>query len=129
MNGLSLQLKANTLPSRGQIDTVQNQRQLGTRDLERVMILERFWIRQLIRSPLQLLVPDAKPGLSPIQNLDAIASAIDEDEQTSRQGILFQFGFRQGNEPVKALPHICRLTIKEHTRERCIRDVFDRVIA
>jgi hypothetical protein len=46
---------------------------------------------------IKQLVEVDKDALTPIQDLDAIASAIHEGEETSRQGVLLQLRFGQCN--------------------------------
>ena len=49
---------------------------------------------------LEILVPDAESCLTPVEDLDAIAAAVEKDEQTSRHRILLQGRFGQGNQAV-----------------------------
>lgn len=84
MDDFSFQLKSSALARGRQIDAVQNQRQLRTCDFQRVVFVQRLMTGQLIGSLLKRLIPDAKPGLSSIQDLDTITATIEEDKQASR---------------------------------------------
>ena len=81
MNSFRTQLKTGTLPSGREVNPFQDQRQLRTRYFQRVLFLQGDMIRNLIRSFLQLLVPDAETHLAPVEDFDAIASPIHEYEQ------------------------------------------------
>jgi hypothetical protein len=57
---------------------------------------------------LVLLGPDGQAVAVPIEDLDAIAPLVDEDEEMTGEGIQRQAG-DQGEEPVEALAHVRRL--------------------
>src|SRR5262245_21047689 len=57
---------------------------------------------------LLLLGPDGQPVAVPIEDLDAIPSLVEEDEEMTGEGIPGQ-GRSQGGEPVEALAHVGRL--------------------
>src|SRR6476620_8663191 len=88
----SRRLKSPALASGTEVDSVQDQRQLRTGDFQGLLFFAQF-LGQLIGSLLQLLVPDAESRLTPVEDLDAIAAAVKEDEQTSRQRLLLQGRF------------------------------------
>src|SRR3954464_2728674 len=55
---------------------------------------------------LWLLGPDGQPIAVPIQDLDAIAPSIEEDEEVSREGIELEGTGRQRGQAVKTLAHV-----------------------
>src|SRR5690606_3739734 len=112
---LAIQMEAWSLTHGTQIDSVQNQRQLRSRDLQSRCLILRVRLGDLIGSLLKLLVPDAIARLSPIQDLDAIAPPVHEDEQVARKRILLQLRFGQRDEAVEAFAHVRRVAIQEHT--------------
>src|SRR5262245_66579591 len=57
---------------------------------------------------LLLLGPDGQAVAVPIEDLDAIPSLVEEDEEMTGEGIPGQ-GRSQGGEPVEALEHVGRL--------------------
>ena len=71
----SLGPKTHALARRREVDPVQDQRQLRTRDFNGLAFFERRLVGQLIGSLLQLLIPDAEPGLPPVEDLDPIPAA------------------------------------------------------
>ena len=80
----SVQLKASSLANGRQVNTIQDERQLGASDFQRILSVQRIMAGQLIRPLLKLLIPDAKARLSPVKDLDAIATPVHEHEETSR---------------------------------------------
>ena len=102
-SSISWHLVARSLPNRRKIDAVQDQRKLGSADLDACPLIGRRSIRQLVTAPLQLLVPDTKARAAPIQKLDAVAAAIDEDKKMARKRILLQHRLGQADQPVEAL--------------------------
>src|SRR3954466_1538966 len=57
-------------------------------------------------APLEPFGPDGQPIAIPIQDLDAIAPLVEEDEEVSREGIELEGTGRQRGQAVKALAHV-----------------------
>jgi hypothetical protein len=96
----SQRLKSSALASGREVDSVQDQRQLRTGDFQGRLFFAGL-LGQLIGPLLQLLVPDAESRLTPVEDLDAIAAAVEKDKQASRQWILFRADSVKATRPWK----------------------------
>jgi hypothetical protein len=95
----------------GQIDAIQNERQLPGRDLDPLPLVSGGCVRELVRSPFQLLVPDTEACSSPVQQLDAIAAAIDEDKQVTDRKADLAGALTRSRPPGRESSFSCRLAL------------------
>ena len=68
-----------------------------------------------------VLVPDRQPIVVPVQQFDAVTSAIEEQEQVTREQLDLEVLSYQARESVKTLSHIGVLIKDEdaHPRSQC----------
>lgn len=69
----------------------------------------------LVAAYLQSLHPDSKPIVVPIEELDSVATMIDEQEQTTLPNVLSEVFGDDSKETIKAFAHIDRLGVQEDT--------------
>ena len=89
-------------PGLGQIDPFENRSHLRQSDLDAAI----FGIEKAERPAFQPLVPQGESIAIPLASLDAIASAIAEDDEVSREWILGNLLANELRQAVEALPHI-----------------------
>jgi hypothetical protein len=86
-----------------QIEAAQQTRQLGIGQFNTLLIA--LALRELKRAGLQPLVENAESVTIPKQDLDAITTAVEEQEQVSRQRILIEDRFRLTHQVIEAVVH------------------------
>jgi hypothetical protein len=86
-----------------QVEATQQIRQLGIGQFDPWLVA--LEIRKLKRTSLQPFVEDAEPVTIPEEDLDSIATLVEEQEQVSRQGILIEDRFRLSHQVVEAVVH------------------------
>jgi hypothetical protein len=75
-------------PCAGKIDAAQQHRQLRIVELDALLVARGSW--QLKAADFQSFVPDAQAIAIPKQDLDAIATTVDEQEQMAGERILLE---------------------------------------
>jgi hypothetical protein len=95
-------------PSRPQIETAEQLDQLGIVQLNAFLVIGGR--QQLERASLQSLVPNAKSIAVPEQDLHSVATAIHEQEQVTRRGVLVKDLLRSAHQAIEAVIHLrgCR---------------------
>ncbi len=95
-----------------QIEAAQQIRQLGIGQFNTLLIA--LELRELKRAGLQPLVENAEPVTIPEEDLDSIATPVEEQEQVSRQGILIEDRLRPAHQMVEAVIHLRGRRAKEN---------------
>src|ERR1700722_15018652 len=99
-------------PSGGvQVDAGQERGEIGGGHLDAA----GGGMRDAVGAALEPLGPDGQTITIPVQDLDAIPSLVDEDEEVAGEGIELEGTRDQGGETVEALSHIGRLLGEVHT--------------
>ena len=102
------ELTDSTIPSSSTsallIESAQQIRQLGIGQFDTVLVA--LELRELKRAGLQPLVENAEPVTIPKQDLDAIATPVEEQKQVTRQGILIEDRFRLAHQMIEAVVHL-----------------------
>jgi hypothetical protein len=102
-----------SLPSEAQVDAGEDQRQLGRSHFDRYGIASNN--RKLERAGFESLVPDRKAVTIPVENLKAIAAAIDEQEQVTGRRILGKGGSHQAGQRVEAFTEVGGWSVEKYT--------------
>ncbi len=76
-------------------------------------LLVALELRKLKRAGFQPFIENAKPVTIPKQDLDSIATLIEEQKQVSRQGILIEDQLRLTHEVIEAVVHLRRRRAEE----------------
>jgi len=101
------------LPRRSEVDTREDQRQLGRGHLDRHRVAGSTW--ELERAAFQSLVPDCQPvAVVPIEDLEPIAASIHEQEEMTRRWILAEGGGHQARKRIEAFAEIVGGSVEEH---------------
>jgi hypothetical protein len=88
----------------GEIDTVEQHRQLGRLHFDARAVIDGFWKHE--RPEFQPLVPDRQSVPVPVQNFQPVAATIAEHEQMSRQRIVLEKLFDQMFQSVETFTHV-----------------------
>jgi hypothetical protein len=105
-----------------QIEATQQIRQLGIGQFDPWLVA--LEIRELKRTRLQPFVEDAEPVTIPEEDLDSIATLVEEQEQMSRQGILIEDRFRLSHQVIEAVVHSHGRRAKEDPDVAVVRHDF-----
>src|SRR5437660_1314248 len=103
------ELEAPLAARRAQVDPPEDGRHLGGRDLE---ALGR-WRREAEAAAFQPLVPQRITITVPVEDLEAVAAAVAEDEEVAREGVLPDDRGREGRQRVESLAEVGRLDGQE----------------
>ena len=90
--------------SRIQVDTIEQLDKVPVLDLDALGIVGGG--QHLERACFQTFVPDAEPVMIPEQNLDAIAAAVEEQEEVTRSGILIEDLLNAAHQRIEAVGHL-----------------------
>src|SRR3954468_21798874 len=88
----------------GQVDAVEDHEELSRGHLDAVGV--EVGLGEVVAAILQTLTPEAEAVAAPIENLDAVGTAVEEDEQVAGQGVGLEAVLDQGEQPVEARTHI-----------------------
>ena len=92
------------LAGRSEVNAGENQRQLGRAHFHRYCTVRDRG--KLERAFLKSLVPNRQTIAIPVENLEAIAASIDEQEQVAGRWVLSKGGAHQAGECVEAFAKI-----------------------
>ena len=101
------------MPSGAQVDAGEDQRQLGgssSRSTPHRGAIAGSWNEPGFES----FVPDRQTITIPVEDLEAIAASIDEQEQVTGRRVLAEGGGHQPGERIKAFAEIGGRGVKEH---------------
>src|SRR6266851_4115276 len=92
------------LPDAGQINAAQDERQLHPRQADAGALGVEDW--QLKSAGLKALVPNRQAVVVPIQQLQAVAAAIDEHVQAAGEHVAREMFLRHSQQAVEATTHV-----------------------
>jgi len=87
-----------------EVNTTQQIRQLRVGQFD--SLLAALEIRKLKSASLQSLIKNAESVAIPEEDLDAVATTVEKQEQVSRQGILIKDRFRLTHQVIEAVAHL-----------------------
>ncbi len=105
-----------------QIEAAQQIRQLRISQFDPLLVAVE--IRELKRAGLQPFIENAEPVTIPEENLDSIATSVEEQKQVSRQGILIEDRFRLAHQMIEAVVHLRGRRAEENPHVGKVRHDF-----